>query len=352
MTPRDTRWAHWGRNTFEDGVLYLGWSGSMLETETNSPCVTLELVTDRLVREEAHLGRAGIYVDGREERTLLLRGPAAVSVPLSPGTGHTLRLVKLSEAAFGAVGVRSVSFRAPEGEALFARAPAAPGRRIEFIGDSITCGYGVGGRDENDPFRTGGEDPMKGYAGLTADALGARAQWVSWSGIGVLSDYVPPERNEPGEEILMGQLYPFWDWRLDGRRGRAPRPYDGSFRPDLAVIHLGTNDDSFVRGDPEREAAFGVNYRALLDTVHRLNPEAAILCCLGIMGTGLCREAERQVRRFRGEVPGCRICWHSFREQDGAADGYGSDFHPSERTHRKAARELEEVIRGFMDWRD
>ena len=343
-------WGLWGRNTFRNGVLYLGWSGSCMETETNSPAVELELVTDEIPPEEAFLGRAGVYVDGEQERTVLLRGPVTVTIPLAPGKTHTVRLVRLSEAAFGLVGVRSVRFEEPAGEALAARPPRLSGRRIEFIGGSITCGYGIEAGNEFEPFSTRTENPVRAYACLTARALNAQAQLVSWSGIGVLSDYVPPEENEPREEILMGELYPFEDRQLDTRMGIPPRPCAGGFDPQLVVVHLGTNDASFVREHRDREEAFGRRYRELLDTVHRLHPDAAVLGCLGAMGTVLCREAERQLLRF-GEESGCRVRWHSFPVQDGIRDGYGSDFHPSEKTHRKMALELEAVIRDMMGWR-
>ncbi len=349
MNPEDKRFAQSGRNTFSDGVLYLGWSGSCLECVTNSPEVTFDLVTDELPLAEGHLGRAAVYVDGQEERTLLLRGEERVTVRLTEGS-HRVSLVKLSEAAFGLVGVRNVSFRPPREGTLTVRAPEKKPRRIEFIGDSITCGYGIEGADENEPFTTGTEHPLKGYAGLAARALDAEAEWISWSGIGVLSHYVPPEVNEPREEFLMGQLYPFEDLRLDTRRGICPRLRAERFRPQLIVIHLGTNDDSFVRGDPAREAVFGRRYRALLDTVHAMNPQAALLCCLGLMGTRLCPETERQTLRFAREHPSCTVLFHGFEEQDGARDGYGCDFHPSARTHIAAAREIEEVIRSMMGW--
>ena len=349
---QEKTWAHWGRNTFRDGVLCLGWSGSCLETETNSPAVEMDLVTDAVPLEETYLGRAGIYVDGEQERTILLRGPITVTVPLAPGKTHTVRLVRLSEAAFGLVGVRAVRFEEPAGEGLIARPPRPSGRRIEFIGDSITCGYGIEAGNEFEPFATRTENPVKAYACLTARGLNAQAQLVSWSGIGVLSDYVPPEAETPREEVLMGWLYPFENWQLDTRMGIEPGPCVPGFHPQLAVINLGTNDASYTRGIRGREEAFGRRYRELLDTVHRTHPDAAILCCLGVMGTALCPEAERQALRFARETPGCRVLWHAFREQDGARDGYGADFHPSETTHRRMAAELEAVIRDMMDWRD
>ena len=45
--------------------------------------------------------------------------------------------------------------------------------KIEVIGDSITCGYGVDDEDENHQFTTATEDVTKAYAYKTAKALDA-----------------------------------------------------------------------------------------------------------------------------------------------------------------------------------
>ena len=82
-------------------------------------------------------------------------------------------------------------------------------RKIEFIGDSITCGYGIEGVCNVDVFNTPQENPFKNYALRTAKALDADYQLVSWSGIGLISDWIPPERDTPDETVLMPQLYPY-----------------------------------------------------------------------------------------------------------------------------------------------
>ena len=46
-------------------------------------------------------------------------------------------------------------------------------RRIEFIGDSITCGYGTGAEKGNEMFKPSTEDSSDAYAAVAADLLGA-----------------------------------------------------------------------------------------------------------------------------------------------------------------------------------
>ena len=73
-----------------------------------------------------------------------------------------------------------------------AEAPALPERRIEFIGNSITCGYGVESDDRNDPFTYETENHFYTYAARTARALNAQHLVVARSGIGIYRNFGAP----------------------------------------------------------------------------------------------------------------------------------------------------------------
>jgi hypothetical protein len=57
--------------------------------------------------------------------------------------------------------------------------------RIEFYGDSITCGYGNIAPTSWEDFSTSTEDGMQTYAFLTAEALDAECTVLAKSGIPV-----------------------------------------------------------------------------------------------------------------------------------------------------------------------
>ena len=67
----------------------------------------------------------------------------------------------------------------------------APGlaHKIEFIGDSITAGYGVDDEVKEHGFSTATEDVTKTYAYKTAAALQADYSIVAYSGHGIISGY-------------------------------------------------------------------------------------------------------------------------------------------------------------------
>ena len=71
--------------------------------------------------------------------------------------------------------------------------PVMPTRKIEFIGDSMTCGYGVEATDEKEKFADETENHYYTYAALTARALKAQHVVVARSGIGIYRNYNGPK---------------------------------------------------------------------------------------------------------------------------------------------------------------
>ncbi|MDE7247704.1 MAG: GDSL family lipase, partial [Lachnospiraceae bacterium] len=255
----------------------------------------------------------------------------------------SVRIVKFSELAFGMCGIRYLL--TDEGAEL--RPLPQRKKRIEFIGDSITCGYGIEGVWNVDVFNTPQENPYKDYALRMAGALDADYQLVSWSGIGLISDWIPPERDTPDETVLIPQLYPYTAYTLSRKLGIEPEQWDVSrFTPDLVVIHLGTNDDSYTREKPEREAVFAEAYRRLYHRVRENYSEAEIVCCLGLMVRTLCPVVERLVGELR--AAGDEHIHYVELDRQLEEDGIAADWHPSETTHRKAAERLTEFCRGLF----
>ena len=70
-------------------------------------------------------------------------------------------------------------------------------RMIEFIGNSITCGYGNESTMAPDPFEYETENHFFTYAQLTTRALQAQAHVVARSGIGVYRSYGGPKEGTP-----------------------------------------------------------------------------------------------------------------------------------------------------------
>ena len=257
-----------------------------------------------------------------------------------------VRVMKFSEAAFGYAGLKALEI---DGELQMVEPVETTGEnhplKLEFIGDSITCGYGIEGVWEKDTFTTQQERPDQAYAFLTAKALGAQVQLCSWSGIGLISNYVDPETvNLPDTHWLMQANWPYTDKWLSLRLGLEPEVWDSSrYEPDIVVINLGTNDISWVRGMEERRLEYTAQLHQLIEVVHRRSPKAKIVCCLGIMGEALNDSVKEAVELFKKDFPKTCAEFLPFTQQL-ESDGIGADWHPSAVTHKKAANKLVAVI--------
>lgn len=337
-----------GRTTWQDGILYLGYSASFLEFSFCGTKAEAEFLTDRLDWEEIHRAWVAVFVDGAQEPSfrfpLKKERERFVLFESDKAKKTTIRIMKYSEAAFGAVGI---SFLEAEGELL--PPPAARPTKLEIIGDSITCGYGIEGVVEADTFTTAQENPWKAYGCLVAQALNAEFSLISWSGNGIISHYVDETVNEPrNDEALMPELYAYEDYSADLRRGRERADYCkrdfSAYQPQLIIINLGTNDGSYTRHIPARDRAFLNGYVQFLHQVREKNPSANILCTVGLMTQEtnlLVKEAVERMNSYGDN----RIYFKESFVQNGEEDGIGADWHPTERTQKKFAEYLLEFIR-------
>ncbi len=352
-----------GRILYHNGICYLGYSASEIGFYYSGERILADILTDGWRKEEGREGWAGVFIgddaqpwkrfplkEEEKEYELFDRAEYAAARGIAKDAlPHEIavRIVKYSEVAFGAMGIR---YLLVDDEASLR--PLPPGKhRLEFIGDSITCGYGIEGVWNVDVFNTPQENPFKNYALRTARALDADYQLVSWSGIGLISDWVPPEREEPDETILIPQLYPYTAFTVSEKLGVTPELWDASrFVPDIVVIHLGTNDDSYTREIPEREELFAQAYRDLYRKVRENYGNVEIVCCLGLMVRTLCPVVARLVEELRG-AGDAQIHYLEFEGQK-EEDGIAADWHPSEATHKKAAEKLTEFCLAFIPTSD
>lgn len=156
-----------------------------------------------------------------------------------------------------------------------------PQRRMEFYGNSITCGFGV-----EDSVSDSGvskfENNFLSYASLTARHFKAQYHCIAKSGIGLMVSF---------QRMTMPEMYNlldpldslhFWDFR--------------KYSPGIVVIDLCENDAAIVTrlDNPEFKRVFGTtppnpefiinSYVEFLKAIRDKYPDASIICTLGSMG--------------------------------------------------------------------
>ncbi len=345
----DTNIRQIGRIYSEGDVVYLNYSCTSVEFECIARKVSVRLWTDVTKWEDIFEARMGVFINHEDvpsQRFMLKEEEKDYVIYESeiPKKVH-IKLMKLSEAAFAKVAIKEFDI---EGEILpLELKPKA--HQIEFIGDSITCGYGIEGVWNKDTFTTHQEDSWKAYAAQTACYFNADFHLISWSGIGVSSSWT--DTGEINDSWLMPMLYPYTDRGLENtlEHSRYEMWDFTKFRPECIVINLGTNDTSYTKDVQERIMHFGEKYYEFLKMIRANNPQAMIICTLGVMGQELFPEINKQVARFSLEQKDEKIIAMPFMQQE-EKDGIGADWHPSENTHHKMVAQLTEIIKDVMGW--
>ena len=233
------------------------------------------------------------------------------------------------------------------------KAPALPERKIEFIGNSITCGYGIEGESEREHFEYDTENHYYSYASLAAQALDAQHWVVARSGIGAYRNYGGPKTGTPDSNMPKQYEYTGYALKSDLRRniGIDGERWDFSrYRPDVVCINLGTNDLSTNNYDT---ALLKQGYQRLLTMVRQHNPEAKIVFLCGSMLGGkeleIARHLLNEVTVEAQKSGDKQVYRFDFTPQTGNL-GYGSDWHPSLLQHQKMAAELTAYLRSLMNW--
>lgn len=261
---------------------------------------------------------------------------------LPPGE-HEIILHRDTEAQAGTVVFSGFDFGG--GQQL---PPRQRPRRIEIIGDSITCGYGIEGQNATCPFdievRRQGECPegalpldfaerfpkcniakvpftenqYLAYTSIVGRRFDADVSVVCWSGRGVERNYREPTKG-PAALDAKTTIPMMWRDRTIGGKGQpmpegttgddvfkfgVPWDFASEPEPQVVLINLGTNDytrdvklnnqggapspdglgDNVPDGDVDREA-FKAAYRQFVGDVRAKRPNAHIMLAVPPMVT-------------------------------------------------------------------
>lgn len=292
--------------------------------------------------------RFAIYVDNKLIVDDMME-QASKTYEVYNGTSKTVtvKVLKLSESASATIGIGDIKVTSVNG----IKPTAALQHKIEFIGDSITCGYGIDDEVKEHSFKNSTEDGTKTYAYKTANALNADYSIVSVSGIGVISNYT--SAGVKNADNVMPKYYDkvayswsaFGDWTSPAK---VDWDFD-KFQPEAIVVNLGTNDSSYVAGDATRQKEFTDGYVDFLKKIRKNNPDATIFCTLGIMGADLYPQIEDAAAIYSAQTGDKNITCMQFDTQN-MNDGLCVDWHPTEKTNTKAAAKLTSYIKDVMGW--
>lgn len=153
-------------------------------------------------------------------------------------------------------------------------------RKIEFFGNSITCGHGA----ENNSHDSGAPqffNNYRAYGAITARHFNAQYHCTSKSGIGITVSWFPEVMPDIYDRLNPKDLNSKWGF--------------SKYTPDVVVVNLFQNDSWLVNmpAHEQFKARFGTTkpteefiinaYKNFLQTIRSKYPKARIICCLGDM---------------------------------------------------------------------
>ena len=208
--------------------------------------------------------------DGKQIATFSTNSRNLYKVKTTGSAGsHTYRLIKISESNPGGVHLYRV---ATDKSGKFEEPPKASNRRIEFIGDSFTVGFGnegQNGQDESLVFEK--TNASKSYAFLLGEGYKAEYHVNAVSGRGLVRNYaniVP--------EWTLSSLYEYTMMGVPEQEKDAERWDFEKFHPQVVVVFVGIND---FQGEPPYAdvSVFKEAYAKLLDRLRALHPGVKFL---------------------------------------------------------------------------
>ncbi len=216
------------------------------------------------------------------------------------------------------------------------------GRKIEFIGNSITCGYGTEGLSKSEHWKPSTENNYQSYAPIMSRAFHADYHITAHSGQGAVRNYGDTEK---ASAIAMPNRFnrvfdekeqPIWDFSL--------------WKPDVVVINLGTNDFS-TQPFPDKKQ-FQDGYAKLINEVQKQYGTIPVFCIVGPMIDEPCYSyVKEMVDNFRNNYRNKSVYFVGIPTylMDPEKD-LGSDTHPNYKGQCKMAAHVLPVIASILDW--
>ena len=293
-----------------------------------------------------------IVIDDGAQTVIPNVGNNSISTPAVPQGRHSVVIRKRSEADFGTLTFQNVRTTGTIGTSV------PPARRIEFIGDSITVGYG---EDGIYPCTNSAalEDAPNTYGAITSTNLSADYSLVAWSGKGLLRNYVSLT---PDTSPIMPEL-----WTRYGALD-ADNSYTFPTVPQAVVINLGTNDYSYQLTTssgttvsaraPLNNVTYEQAYVKFVQTVQSHYPQADFFLCSSPLlsdtfPTAADMQHTNQVNAIKAAVAqlnSTKVHFVDFPTQPGTNATIGCDFHPGPFEHRAMATILIPAIKSALGW--
>lgn len=273
ISPNDPNIRYIGRvdnSTFSSKVRF-DWPGIQISFNFQASGLSV-LIQD----EKKNLGGQNmfnIFLDGSLYQILNIsfsKTEYVIATNLDPNKVHKILITKRTEAFFGITSFNGINLQGTNAKLL----PPDPrlSRHLEFVGASVTCGYGNEGTSPC-RFTVGTENNYDSYGPMSARALNAEIFVEAWSGKGVV-------RNGGDPNITSHTPFPAYYPRTLANNENMLWDFS-QYLADAVVINLGTNDYSGNPNPPKE--VFESGYENFISFFRSHYPKAPVFVVCGPM---------------------------------------------------------------------
>ena len=308
----------YGRSSSSTSGVTVDWSGSGIEF--NAECFGDISVTVSSTKSTYFAA----YVNGEKLDTLFLANEGTNTFKIAEGLDYgvyNVRLLKCANVVQANCIAESIKI---DGKLL--DAPADKELLIEFIGDSITCGYGVIEGATSDSANVGTYkycDATRAFAYLTAEKLGADWRIEGVSGAGMVSGYT---------SYTVPEIYYTHTW---ARNKTKQYDFANERTPDVIVINLGTNDQS----KSSNAEAFRTAVKTFVQTIReKYGKDIPIVWAYGMMNDAMNTHVKTVFEGLGGAA-------HGYYTVKLTQNKKGGNGHPNAAGQITAAEELTKFLK-------
>lgn len=266
----------------------------------------------------------GSYVDvivdgGEPTRVKIPAGTDTIKLVSGLAEGkHTVQVTSATSAAFGSLSVSHVEFTGT----LDAPKPENSKLHILAIGDSITAGFGVYGKNgeaSNFADQVEKNDGYYSYAAVVGRELDAKLCVVAKESgrTSEMHDYV--------NKLNIRSGAPNWDWSKDTH--------------DVVVINLGTNDE----GNGTAKETVLADAKSLLDDMRAKNPNAEIIWVYGMMRKDY-EDVYQTAVKYMNDKGDSKVHLLEMEKNEEGLAG-----HPNKAAHAEYGKQLADYIRSLVN---
>ncbi len=311
-----------GRTETEDGSLFLRWPGSGF-------CFMFYGTELRIkfgaFNSERHF-YFQIIVDKAKQTHCVCSDDQIIVIRGLSQDMHQVRVTKITECMQSVI-VKEITICGDEPK--FTACAYSPDLKFEFIGDSLTAGFGNMSEPDAGIYRASEQDITFGYSYLIASKFNAEGRYICCSGKGIFNNWDGSKEN---------RITDFYDKKYIG----STELHDfKTWQPDIVFINAGTNDITAKTSPEDFKPAF----LEFVSKVHNLNPDAFIICIHGLTTDTYAQAFEEIEEELRENIPKNSLRIEFVKFNPISEELYGALGHPNSKAHAHFARDLIKVVK-------